>query len=175
MTSPIYRSNFAQHLHRNSAKYTNSYKTTDTSIQIPDPTNTLNQQNRQHANDQILGNNVLQNNLHARNNRNATNYNFQPNQTINDILQMAVMVPNFDGTENTFENFEVSCQDAAKIFSVPNPTIFMKYIGDKFSGPIKLYLKIKLNNYTDLDQMLNDIKTNFMVRTPIHLLENKIY
>ena len=51
----------------------------------------------------------------------------------------------------------------------------MKYIGDKFLGPIKLCLKIKLSSYNDIQQILNDIKTNFMVRTPIHLLESKIY
>lgn len=173
LTSPIYRSNFAQHLHRNSAKYVNSNK--DANTQNLNPPNTPNQQNRQHTNGQILRNNMLQNNPNARNSSHAINYNLQPNQTINDILQMAVMVPNFDGTENTFENFEISCQDAAKILSVPNQKIFMKYIRDKFSGPIKLYLKIKLSNYADIDQMLNDIKTNFMVRTPIHLLESKIY
>ena len=51
----------------------------------------------------------------------------------------------------------------------------MKYIRDNFSGPIKLYLKIKLSAYNNIEQMLDDIKRNFMVRTPLHLLENKIY
>ena len=51
----------------------------------------------------------------------------------------------------------------------------MKFIRDKFSGPIKVYIKVKLTGYENINQMLEDIKKNFMVRTPIHLLESKIY
>ena len=51
----------------------------------------------------------------------------------------------------------------------------MKYIRDKFSGPIKLYLKIKLSGYNNIEHILYDIRTNFMVRTPMPLLESKIY
>lgn len=54
-------------------------------------------------------------------NVNNSNNNPQTNQSINDILQMAVLIPNFDGTENNFENFEIACQDASKI-------LFIKYI-----------------------------------------------
>ena len=75
----------------------------------------------------------------------------------------------------TFKNFKISCQDAARILPVNNQRSFMKYMRHKFSGPIKLYLKIKLSSYNAIEQMLNNIKTNFMVRTPIHLLESKIY
>ena len=61
-----------------------------------------------------------QNQIHNNMNNayNANNIYYQLNQSINNILRMAVLIPTFDGTENTFENFEISCQDAARILSV---------------------------------------------------------
>ena len=157
--TPRFRSNFARDLqtNRESRRFTgNDFNNRN-----------FNRQQQQQSPRTANNNNNFFNNNYANNN--------QLNQSINDILQMAVLVSNFDGTEDTFENFEVSCLDAGKILSVPNQKIFMKFLRDKFIGPIKLYMKVKLDGYNDITQMLDDIKQNFMVRTPIHLLENKIY
>lgn len=160
LRSPRYQSNYARNL-QNVHNSTGFHRF-----------NNDNNQNFPSRNQRVFNANSNSNN---NNNMNAPQLVTNNPQSINDILQMAVLVPNFDGTEDTFENFEISCKDAEKILSPNNQKIFMKYIRDKFSGPIKLYLKIKLSNYNNIEEMLNDIKNNFLVRTPIHLLENKIF
>lgn len=171
--SPRYRSNFAKDLqnNRNSGRLSNFYNQNQNFTNR----NPRNEQSARNNNDRSnFNNNNYVNRMQGTQNNNNIN-NAPINQSINDILQMAILIPNFDGTESNYENFEISCLDAAKILSLPNQKTFMRFIRDKFSGPIKLYIKVKLNGYENINQMLDDIKKNFMVRTPIHLLENKIY
>ena len=172
--SPRYRSNYAQNLvtTRNSERFDNlnQNRNLNNRPQIHDQQNQTTRSNTDASNRHNNANRMPVNN--TNNNNNVPNV---ISQSINDILQMAILIPNYDGTEKTFENFEIACLDAARILSIPNQSVFMKFIRDKFSGPIKLYIKIKLNSYRDINQMLEDIKKNFMVRTPIHVLENKIY
>lgn len=122
--------------------------------------------------------NSQNNNVNRNTNNIAHNVVNNPNvarQKINDILQMALLVPIFDSTESSFENFEISCNDAANILAVSDQKIFLKYIREKFVGPVSLYVKIKLNSYRSIAHMLSDIKQNFLVRTPIHVLESEIF
>ena len=106
LLSPQYTSAFAQSMqyNRNSGNF--NYMRNNPNF------NRRPFQNQQYHND------------HNNYNYNVNNNNNPQNQTINDILQMAVLVPNFDGTENNFENFEIACQDASKIQTIQNRKIF---------------------------------------------------
>lgn len=154
----------------------------------PPPTIPSNSQQTQPPNDPPSG---LENPIpaivnHHTNNNNLRNSRYFYNQTFNqpltmtrsltfaDILNLTHTIPTFDSTAESFEIFQRRLIAASRTLNITDQRILISQLMNKFSGPVVTWIYHKLENYPNIDTLIEDLREHFVPKSSLDILETQI-